>query len=133
MSATNVSAFTVRIQNILSIAMGDVTAAKLIDNMRFAIARYHDTVNTMSRTLQAQRFRLEGEELRDLTQRLDRNRHTAHECLIDSVIIANRYFFKKYGSEVPAGGVYTNSPMHLSMKDRNAIGEWALQVAPALK
>lgn len=136
MTATNkstVAAFSKRFQELSSVVTGDKTADKLLKNLTSAIKHYRDTVSSMLSTLSIQRFRLEGEELRELTERLDRNRHNAHECLIDAVCIANRYLLKKYHSDIPEGGVYTWPVSHLMMKDRNAIGEWALQVAPALQ
>ncbi|MBA4372242.1 MAG: hypothetical protein C0402_05220 [Thermodesulfovibrio sp.] len=123
-----------RISQILTITEGDSTAEKLITEVRNCIVHYHETVTNMDRTLQRQRFRLDGEELREVTQRLDTLRHCAHERLLDSVVIANRYLFRIYGKEIPKGGVYTDSPLHLVGKpDRYAIGNWAMHSAVALQ
>lgn len=123
-----------RFHQLLTVVGDDVTAQRLIQDVKACILRYHDTVISMDRTLHAQRYRVEGEELRDLTQRLDTLRHTSHERLVDSVVIANRYLFKTYGKKVPTGGIYTESPHHLvGSPDRCAIGSWAMQNAVVLQ
>lgn len=119
-----------RIEDIKALVSEDATALKLINSVERSIDRYADTVLTMQTTLSSARFRLDGQELRELTVRLDRNRHTAHESLIDSIRIANRYLFKTYGAEtIPAGGVYDADPLHLKYNNRDAIGQWALAEA----
>lgn len=47
--------------------------------------------------------------------------------LIDAVKIANRYLFRKYGTEnIPTGGVYSRDPVHLTSDAyRAAVGDWA--------
>ncbi len=116
-----------RIESIKEMVFSDATAVKLIDSVKGAIRRYADVVLTMEQRLQSARFRLEGQELRDLTMRLDQNRHVAHESLIDSIKIANRYLFRTYGADtIPVGGVYDSDPLHLKYNNRDAIGEWAL-------
>ena len=105
----------------------DNAALKLLCSVAAAIRRYADCVFSMESALTAARFRLEGEELRELTMRLDRNRHTAHESLISSIRAANRYLFKTFGTAtIPVGGVYDGDPLHIRYNNREAIGEWAL-------
>ncbi|MGO9014429.1 MAG: DUF3232 domain-containing protein [Dissulfurispiraceae bacterium] len=119
-----------RLTLIKSLVAEDNTAIKLLTSVSAAIRRYGDCVFSMERSLQAVRFRLEGEELRDLTVRLDRNRHTAHESLISSIIAANRYLFRTFGvGTIPAGGVYDGDPLHIKYNNREAIGEWAINAA----
>jgi hypothetical protein len=116
-----------RIEDILKIAGKDDTAVKLIDDMFKAVMGYMEVGFTMETTLALQRNRLEGEELRSLKQRLDGNRRMAHNRLLDSIKIANRYLFRTFGSEMPAGGVYSGDMDHLINMDqyRAAFGDWA--------
>lgn len=118
-----------RLSIIKEVVAGDTTAIRLLTSVSAAIRRYGDCVFSMERSLQSARFRMEGEELRDLTVRLDRNRHTAHESLISSIIAANRYLFRTFGvGTIPVGGVYDGDPLHIKYNNREAIGEWAINV-----
>jgi hypothetical protein len=119
-----------RLESIKEVVFSDATAVKMLNSVKTAITRYAETVFTMEQRLRSARYRLEGQELIDMAMRLDQNRHIAHESLIDSVKIANRYLFRTYGTDtIPAGGVYDADPLHLKYNNRDAIGEWALQMA----
>jgi len=129
----NHSAERERIEEILDIAECDETALSLIENVLSAVRSYIEAICNMEGSLSMQRFRLEGEEIRALTEKLDGKRRRKHNVLIDSVRIANRYLFKKFGSEMPVGGVYSGDPLHLCSDclNRDAIGDWAKGVVRA--
>lgn len=118
-----------RVTEILDIASGDEKVSSLVQEVLDKAVGYVSAVFKMETTLVTQRYRLEGEELRELTERMDRLRRIAHNALIDSIRICNRYLFKTYGNDIPAGGVYSKDPMHLSGEtNRIAIGDWAGEV-----
>ena len=117
-----------RFTEIESITFGDEKTKSVISNVKKSIRRYYETVTNMEATLKAQRFRLEGSEFRKLTERLDSLRHSAHEVLMDSIRIANRYLVQTYGKDIPVGGVYSGDSIHLRVPDRIAIGNWALNI-----
>lgn len=54
---------------------------------------------------------------------LDRTRRNYHEGLLSNLNIFNRYLFKNYNGKTPIGGIYSLSPE--SIRDRNAVGDWA--------
>jgi len=127
----NDSAERERIEEILDIAERDDTALSLIENVLSAVSSYIEAICNMEGSLSMQRFRLEGEEIRVLTEKLDGKRRRKHNVLIDSIKIANRYLFKKFGTEIPVGGIYSSDPLHLCSDclNRDAIGDWAERVA----
>ncbi len=119
-----------RIGAIQEVVSSDATALKLLDSVKSAVRRYSEVISTMEMRLKSVRYRLEGQDMIDAFMMLDSNRHVAHNSLIDSIKIANRYLFKKYGTDtIPVGGVYDNDPLHLKYTNREAIGEWAITVA----
>ena len=83
----------------------------------------------MESQLKTARLRLEGEDLRELTEVLDKNRKLAHEALISDLHIFNRYLLKNY-EDAPIGGLYSKSPD--SIRDRVAIADWAGELLAAL-
>lgn len=116
-----------RIQLVLNLVNGDETACSLIEKACTSAFEYVAAVYTMEMTLKTQRFRLEGEGLRQLTESLDVTRRRKHDLLIDDIRIANRYLFKNYGQDIPEGGIYSGDPWHLSEDNLNriAVGDWA--------
>lgn len=101
----------------------DEVATSLLECFLEAAERYFGTVVRMESRLKMARLRLEGEELRDLTQTLDRNRALAHDGLLASLHILNRYLFRQHGGDMPKGGIYSNDPD--TIRDRAAVGDWA--------
>lgn len=65
-----------------------------------------------------------GQQYRDTIENLDRNRTLAHNGLIDSINICNRYLRKLLGDAMPPGGIYPE-PDHIANGNRRAIGDWA--------
>lgn len=119
-----------RFQEVIKIVAGDDIAVSLLEKLVDSAERYFGTVVKMEAKLKMARFRLEGEELRDLIETLDRNRRMAHEALISALHIFNRYSIKEFGSEMPIGGVFSKSPE--AIRDRAAIGDWAGELLCAL-
>jgi len=58
-----------------------------------------------------------------LREELGNTRKIYHNALISNLHAMNRYLFQNYDGKVPVGGIYSKSPE--SIKDRNAIGDWA--------
>lgn len=121
------------IEQVLSVAGKDEQAAKLIEELCKKAHGYVEAVYAMETKLQIARFRLEGEQLRELTEDLDQFRRFAHNTLIDQIRLTNRYLFRRFGTEeIPAGGVYSGDPEHIVNDTyRAAIGDWAGQVVLA--
>lgn len=120
------SLFTDRIATILDVTGDDSTALNLIASVRTSLLRYKETIINYER-LGVLRLRCFDEaEVKELTVRLDTQKHTAHERLMSDIAIVNRYLFKTYGRSIPAGGVYTDDPHHLyGGMNRHAIEAWA--------
>jgi hypothetical protein len=114
-----------RIQNVLGIVSTDNNAMDLIQETLTKGVKYVEAVYNMETQLSIYRFRMEGEEYRSVAERLDSLRKIAHDAFIDSIMICNRYLFRNFGELIPAGGIYSDDPMHLSNNDRMAIGDWA--------
>lgn len=112
-----------RFEEVVNIIAEDEVAVSLTEKMLESAQRYFAKVVEMESRLKMARFRLEGEELRDLTQLLDKNRRMAHEALISNLHILNRYLVKEFGDEMPVGAIYSEDPE--SIRDRIAIGDWA--------
>jgi len=70
---------------------------------------------------------------RDLAE-VDELRTIVHNALISDVVIFNRYLFTKsiVKDQIPIGGIYTFDPETLRVRDRRAIGDWALCLVEAL-
>ena len=105
----------------------DSDGIKLVKAVLSCAIKYVDAVYTQSTEIVTERKDLNGELIRELTEKLDRLRTYAHNSLIDSIYIANRYLFKIYGADkIPVGGVYSGDPIHLlNPPQRDAIGDWA--------
>jgi hypothetical protein len=73
-----------------------------------------------------QKYRLEPEEYRNLLSELDRSRKIKHDALISDLNIINRYLFKKYGKEIPEGGLFFGNVERFY--DRETIADWAGKV-----
>jgi hypothetical protein len=86
----------------------------------FKALNYVNAVNAL------EYYIIHGGDDQDEIQRLDQRRTIAHNSLIDSIKIVNRYLFTNYGVDIiPAGGVYSDEPLHLTTENRRAIGNWA--------
>ncbi|MBA4372243.1 MAG: hypothetical protein C0402_05225 [Thermodesulfovibrio sp.] len=116
-----------RIQKILIKVKDDPQATKLIEGVFSAALRYVTEVYTQSTTLALKRTTSDATEIGPLATRLDQNRTIAHNALIDSIKICNRYLFTKFGPEViPVGGIYSSDPTHFTSNAyRSHIGDWA--------
>lgn len=126
--------FTQRIENILHITNEEDVVKRLISDVAVSVVNYDDCVMCNADAIKTLRFiGDDSEKFKEAVTRLDRLQHFAHERVIDSIKIANRYLFKKYGANIPAGGVYTDDPFHLSVGNRDAIAGWALAEAGTLR
>ncbi|AJF08153.1 DUF3232 domain-containing protein [Geoalkalibacter subterraneus] len=119
-----------RFNKVVEVVAGDDVAVSLLEKLLDSAERYFGTVCKMEARLKMARFRLEGEELRDLTETLDRNRRMAHEALISNLHIFNRYALKEFGEDMPIGGVFSKNPE--AIRDRIAVGDWAGELLCAL-
>jgi hypothetical protein len=109
-----------RIVELCNIIAGDATSITLIKEVLTKALNYINAVNILEHYVM-----LEGDD-QDEIQRLDQRRTLAHNALIDSVKITNRYLFAHYGTDIiPVGGIYSDDPLHLSTGNRRAIGNWA--------
>lgn len=116
--------------NIISrLVSQDEVAVSLLEKLLSTAEGYFGKVVLMEGQMKTARLRLEGEELRELTEVLDKNRKLAHEALISDLHIFNRYLLKNY-EDVPTGGIYSKDPD--SIRDRVAIADWAGELLAAL-
>ena len=115
-----------RYSAVTAIIAKDETAVNMLEKLIDAALGYMEKVVQMESRLKTARLRLEGEELREITQRLDKNRTIAHEALISSLHIFNRYLVKNYQDELLdeglEGGIFPNPE---AIRDRVAIADWA--------
>lgn len=115
-----------RYNKVVQIIAQDEVAVRLLEGLIDAASRYFERVIQMENRLATAKFRLEGEELRSLTEDLDRSRRFAHEALISDLHIFNRYLVKEFGEELLeeglAGGIF---PRPEAIRDRIAIADWA--------
>lgn len=112
-----------RFNQIIEIIKQDEVAISLLEKLVESAERYFGAVVNMETRLKTARFRMEGDQLRDFIQTLDRNRHQAHEALISNLHIFNRYAIKEYGEKVPVGGLFSKPPE--AIRDRIAVADWA--------
>jgi len=112
-----------RLDEVLSVCGKDEVATSLLEKLLESAERYFQCVVSMERKVRLARFRLEGQDLRDLIQSLDTTRRLAHNTLIDNVAILNRYLFREFGEEIPVGGIFSKDPE--AIRDRAVIGDWA--------
>jgi hypothetical protein len=116
----------IRYRGTIKIIAKDEVAVRLLEGLIEAASRYFERVIQMENRLATARFRLEGEELRALTEDLDRSRRFAHEALISDLHIFNRYLVKEYAEDLEEegliGGIF---PKPEAIRDRIAIADWA--------
>jgi len=116
-----------RVRLIFNLVDGDETAVSLIDQLLESAVNYVEAVFKMETTLATQRLLKEGSDLGELTEELDEKRHRKHNLLIDNIRIVNRYLFRNFKDDIPAGGIYSDDPVHIAENNTNraAIGDWA--------
>ncbi len=118
-----------RILDVLSVVKKDEKACTLIQQVLESAVEYMAAAfHTETRGAMERARGTEGAEYRAVMESLDRAQRRKHDVLIDNLRIANRYLMKTVGKdEIPAGGLYTENPWHLSEMelDRRAIGDWA--------
>ncbi len=117
-----------RISEILAVIGDDQNGRKLLLEVITKAGDYVRAVTVMESTLLV--TKATGEELREMSTLLDRNRSLAHDALIDSLNISSRYLAKNFPA-APAGGIYPE-PSHLLDRNRRAIGHWAGQLVNEL-
>jgi hypothetical protein len=120
-----------RVNNILQATGRETNVLRLITDVQTSVKRYAECVSQNEAAVKMLRFReTDITRYQDGVQRLDRLRHMAHERLIDSIRICNRYLFRTYGADdIPAGGIYPRDPLHLRFNSRDAIAAWAVSEA----
>lgn len=76
----------IRFNQVAEMVSNDDVAVSLLNTLVDSSEKYFGAVVRMETRLKTARFRLEGEDLRELTSDLDRQRHYAHEALISRSI-----------------------------------------------
>jgi len=109
-----------RIKTVLSIVKGDETAERFVAVVLTKAHQYVSAVCTLETYLLTAGDSVDPVE----RERLDMLRSIAHNSLIDSIAICNRYILERFEA-VPVGGVYDGSILDLRDKNRRAIGDWA--------
>ena len=109
-----------RIIEILALIKEDKTATAITVEVMVKAVNYVDAVYNMETALAADK-KIPAPEIAIMDQR----RALAHNALIDSIFICNRYLFTHF-ERVPIGGIYSADPETLSpVTNRRAVGDWA--------
>ena len=109
-----------RIIEILAIIKEDKTATSLIVEVMDKAVNYVEAVYAMETAATVDK-EIPAPEITTMGQR----RTLAHNALIDSIFICNRYLFSHF-ERVPIGGIYSADPETLSPgTNRRAVGDWA--------
>lgn len=119
-----------RFEIIVRIISDNEVANTILEKLLNSAESYFCKVFDMESRLKMARLRLDGEELRDLTEDLNKNRRYAHEALISDLHIFNRYIIKEFGNDVPVGGIFSKDPEAIS--DRIAVADWAGELLTAV-
>lgn len=119
-----------RVEEIIKLASTDSIAMSLLEKLLESAERYLTCVTTKESRLKISSRCVEGNELSELTQDLDRKCQLAHTALLDNIAILNSYLLKRFGDAVPRGGIYSKSPE--SIRDKAAVGDWAGELLYAL-
>jgi len=119
-----------RFEMIVRIVSDDEIACSLLEKLLSAAERYFCKVFEMETKLKIVRLRVDGDELRELTENLDKNRTYAHEALIADLHIFNRYILKEFGEDIPVGGIFNREPDLIH--NRVAVADWAGDLLTAI-
>lgn len=119
-----------RLEIVIRTISGDEVACSLLEKLLASAEAYFCKVFEMETRLKMARLRIEGAELRELTENLDKNRRYAHEALISDLHIFNRYAIREFSEDIPVGGIYSKQPE--SIRDRIAIADWAGELLAAV-
>jgi uncharacterized protein DUF3232 len=114
-----------RLSEIEKIVGKDEIAERLICNLKRSATRYVGFVANAEAEMKNfngsdDYFKGEGAH----REELGNTRRIYHNALNSNLNILNRYLFKTYNGAIPIGGIYSLLPPE-SIKDRNAIGDWA--------
>jgi len=112
-----------RFEMVVRIIAENEVACSLMEKLLSAAERYFCKVFEMETKLKIARLRVGGNELRELTENLDKNRMYAHEALISDLHIFNRYVMKEFVDEMPVGGIFNREPELIH--NRVAVADWA--------
>jgi hypothetical protein len=112
-----------RFEMVVRVIAENEVACSLMEKLLSAAERYFCKVFEMETKLKIARLRVDGNELRELTENLDKNRTYAHEALISDLHIFNRYVMKEFADELPVGGIFNREPELIH--NRVAVADWA--------
>lgn len=126
-----------RYEIISNLLKNDENGKKLLKALILSIINYVDVVVKMEEFMDLQRrtdeenkFKMDEDEYKEKVTSFDSRRRIKHEALISNLNALNRYLFRNYEGVAPVGGIYSLEPS--SMKDRNAVSDWAGYLARAL-
>ncbi len=119
----NIKAFE-RFSEIENIVQDDSLAGDMLKKLVRSATRYIGHVANVEAEIR--NFNSSENYFKDegaYREELGNTRRIYHNALISNLHVLNRYLFQNYEGDVPTGGIYSKSPD--SIKDRNAIGDWA--------
>lgn len=126
-----------RYEIISNLLENDENGRKLLKALIVSVINYVDIVVKMEEFMDSQRrvneenkFKMDEDEYKEKINSFDSRRRMKHEALISNLNALNRYLFRNYEGVAPIGGIYSLEPS--SMKDRNAVSDWAGHLARAL-
>lgn len=119
-----------RLDIVVRIITDDEVACSLLEKLLSSAEAYFCRVCEMETRLRVARRRKKGEELRQYTENLDKNRRDAHDAHISDLHIFNRYIVREYEGEIPVGGIFSKDPE--AIRNRVAVADWAGELLTAV-
>lgn len=130
MEKTNLKAVE-RFSEIENLVQGDSAAENLLNSLVNSATRYVNFVADSEAEIRNLKNSDNYFKEKETVAMLDNSRRNYHESLISNLKSINRYLFKNYDGKTPVGGVYSLPPE--SIRDRNAVGDWAGNLIFGLK
>ena len=87
---------------------------------------YVSSVTKMEIGVKVKKITLEGNDFRETVEELDARRNIAHEALLTSCTILNRYYKNAYPDEFPLGGIFGLPKEKLENFNRQTAADWAM-------
>ncbi len=127
-----------RYKEISELVETDENATKFLNGLVESATRYVTYVANMeaeirknSRDSRESYSAYYSQQNKDVKENFDRTKRFYHEGLISKLNVFNRYLFNNFKGKAPIGGIYSLLPE--SIKDRNAVGDWAGHLVNAVR
>ncbi len=88
---------------------------------------YVSSVTKMGIGEKVKKITFEGDNFSETVEGLDERRNIAHEALLTSCTILNRYYKNAYPDEFPLGGIFGLPKEKLESFNRQTVADWAME------